>query len=647
MTFNLILPEIGHFLLIMALFIAFWMGIAPFVSKVREKHPIVLPATLFILILIAFAILTFCFLSDNFSVKYVAENSSINLPWWYKICAVWGAHEGSILLWILVLSGWTLAVTVFNRWYQLPENMLIRTLSVLGWIAVGFLLFLLLTSNPFARLLPNIPSNGQDLNPLLQDIGFLFHPPILYMGYVGLSVPFALAIASLWLGEWNTKWAGWARVWTLSAWCFLTIGITLGSWWAYRELGWGGFWFWDPVENASFMPWLSATALLHSLFVTEKRQTFKAWTTFLAIISFVLSLLGTFLVRSGILTSVHAFASDPSRGLFMLIFLFIVVLIAMILFSWRIHRLQKTIHYAFLSRETFLMFNNILLFTIMLTILLGTLYPLIMQVCHWGKLSVGAPYFNTVFSLLMLPVLFLMALGPLTPWQSFKTFNADQSQDFSHTIQLVFCLSLILGLLLPWLFLGNIHPAAAIGIFLSLWIIIATGIMHWKKRHWGVFFSHLGMGVALAGIVVSSSYSLERTLIMSEKDVATLGPYLITFQSLKTLQGPNYSGLISTFTIQKTETQKLISTIHPEKRYYPIQKTVMTEAAIDPGIFRDIYIALGDQVQNNDHDWVIRMYYKPLVRWIWAGGFLILLGGLCAIKKRFEKLARARSNMLK
>ena len=627
------LPELGHLALIIALIISACLGLLPFFEKFIDASALANHFTsrlakrwtfgLFFLTAIAYLTLTQAFLTDDFSVLYVASNSSISLPWWYKLCAVWGAHEGSILLWVSVLSTWMVAVALFNK--NLPPIITTRVLAILSWIAFGFLLFILTTSDPFQRLLSEIPTNGRDLNPLLQDIGFLFHPPVLYMGYVGFSVPFALALAALWSGRLDAKWAAWSRPWTLIAWCFLTMGITLGSWWAYRELGWGGWWFWDPVENASFMPWLVGTALLHSLLVTQKRNAFKAWTALLAIVAFSLSLLGTFLVRSGVLTSVHAFAVDPSRGLFMLIFLLVVMLIALTLYIWRAsslhtNHLRSGEGFSLLSRETFLMLNNVMLACIMFTILLGTLYPLLIEALNMGKLSVGAPYFNKVFSALMIPLLFLMGLGPLSFWQSMPLSALTERTRYA------FLFSLTLGLLLPWLLFKTFHAGAALGIFLSLWIIISSTITQYRKPHWGMFFAHVGVAISLAGIVVSSSYSIERTLLMSPGSHAKIGGYTIVFEKIKPLNGPNYEGIRGVFTVESKG--KEIAQIKPEKRYYPIQQTVMTDAAIDAGIFRDIYIALGEKVKSST--WIVRVYYKPLIRWIWAGGFLILLGGICA-----------------
>lgn len=627
---RLVLPELGNFFLILALMVSVGIGLMPFFGG-KEKLTRRWTYGLLVFIALAYLILTFAFLTDNFSVTYVASNSSISLPWWYKFCAVWGGHEGSILLWVAVLAAWMSAVALLSR--NLPDRITVRVLSVLGWISCGFLLFILFTSNPFERLLPNIPTNGQDLNPLLQDIGFLLHPPVLYMGYVGFSVPFAMAIAALWSNRWDTDWAAWSRPWTLVAWCFLTIGITLGSWWAYRELGWGGWWFWDPVENASLMPWIVGTALLHSLLVTQKRNTFKAWTTLLAIIAFSLSLLGTFLVRSGVLTSVHAFAVDPSRGLFMLIFLMLVMSIALVLYGWRASHLKSNEGFSLLSRETFLMLNNVMLIAIMLTILLGTLYPLFIQALHLGKLSVGAPYFNQVFSLLMLPVLFIMGLGPLTYWKS-MIFT-----DLMDRTKLAFLFSLVMGLLLPWLVFETFFPSTALGLFLSLWIIIATIISCRKKMHWGMFFAHIGIAISLAGIVVSSTYSVERNVIMSVGDSVNLNQYTVVFEKIIPLNGPNYEGITGLFDV--TKNQEHIGLIRPEKRYYPVQKSVMTDAGIDATVFRDIYVALGEGFNHKGKQtWGVRLYYKPLIRWIWAGGFLILLGGILAAITQIRKYTR-------
>ena len=632
----LFLPEFGNFALIMAMLLSVGIGLLPwFKNTVSISRRCVYLLTL--LILTAFGILAVGFLQNNFSVLYISSTSSLTLPWFYKLCAVWGGHEGSILLWVCVLSIWMSAVALFSK--KLPDIIIIRVLAILAWIAFGFLLFILLTSNPFDRILTQIPTDGRDLNPLLQDIGFLFHPPVLYMGYVGFSVPFALAMAALWSGRWDADWAKWSRPWTLAAWCFLTMGITLGSWWAYRELGWGGWWFWDPVENASFMPWIVGTALLHSLIVTQKRNTFKAWTALLAIIAFSLSLLGTFLVRSGVLTSVHAFAVDPSRGLFMLIFLFLVTGIALIVYAWRATSLRSGESFSLLSRETLLMLNNVMLASIMLTILLGTLYPLFIEALNLGKLSVGAPYFNIVFSVLMLPVLFLMGLGPLTYWKNM------QISDLVDRTKLALLLALVVGLLLPWLMFQTFHPGAALGIFLALWIAITSIISHIRKRHWGMFFAHVGIAVSLAGIVVSSSYSIERNILMSVGDSVKLSHYNIVFKNVKALKGPNYEGIKGVFDVQYHK--KTIAEIIPEKRYYSIQKSVMTDAGIEAGFFRDIYIALGESVkQEGQQAWVVRMYYKPLIRWIWAGGFLIILGGFLAAFNAFPRNRNTQNKKL-
>jgi len=628
------LPEYGHLFLIIALLLAAGIGFLPALPNAMRPAVISRFWTFLLLVLCssAYIFLTIAFLSSDFSVLYAAENSSLNLPWWYKICAVWGGHEGSILLWIVVLCVWMTAVALFSR--HLPEDILVKILAVLGWIAFGFLLFLLATSNPFERLLPDIPANGRDLNPLLQDIGFLFHPPVLYMGYVGFSVPFALSAAALWCGRWDADWAAWSRPWALAAWCFLTTGITLGSWWAYRELGWGGWWFWDPVENASFMPWILGTALIHSLVVTQKRNTFKAWTALLSIGAFSLSLLGTFLVRSGILTSVHAFAVDPKRGLFMLVFLLLVMGISLTVYAWRAAYLRSDESASLLSRETFLMLNNVMLASIMLTILLGTLYPLIIEVLGLGKLSVGAPYFNTVFSLLMLPVLFIMGLGPLTFWKSMPLSTLEERT------RLALLLGLTLGLLLPWLIFKTFHWAAALGVFLAVWIFITTCFSMKYKRHWGMFFAHCGIAACLVGITISSSYSIEKNVLMSIADQVNLGPYSLLFKRLDTIKGPNYSGIAGVFELK--DKGKPIGEIRPEKRYYPIQRTVMTDAAINANLFRDIYIAIGESVKQKHHSeaWMVRLYYKPMIRWIWGGGFLILLGGIIACLQQWRFLRR-------
>ncbi len=632
------LPEIGHFALILAFCFALAQAIIPFVGSYRNAifsiqlaKPLAHGQLLFILISIA--CLLYAFMSNDFSVQYVAENSNTDLPLPYKIAALWGAHEGSILLWIAILSLWTNAVAFFSR--AIPLVFLARILSLLGILSAGFLLFLLTTSNPFVRFLPNIPAQGVDLNPLLQDPGLAIHPPMLYMGYVGFAVVFAFAVVALLNGRLDATWARWMRPWTIAAWSFLTAGITLGSWWAYRELGWGGWWFWDPVENAAFLPWLMGTALMHSLIVAEKRSLFKSWTILLAIATFSLSLLGTFLVRSGVLISVHAFASDPSRGAFLLQFLVIVIGAALLLYAVRAPGIRGGSYFSLLSRETFLLINNVLLVIIMATILLGTLYPLILDALNLGKISVGPPYFNAVFIPLMIPLLVLMGIGPLSYWREMTMLMLIKR------LWLPFIGAILLTVILLYVSTGKLPGAVAMGILLATWIMVSTlqllidQLIKRKNisfvRHiLGMFLAHLGVAVCVIGITLTSYYKVERDIKMSIGDTLPVGPYHFQFISVNNLQGANYQGVDAVFTVAKTN--KIISVLHAEKRIYTAQQTALTEAAIDAGVFRDLYIALGEPLSNNT--WSVRIYYKPFVRWIWFGGILMVLGGIAAITNK-------------
>ena len=586
----------------------------------------------FAFVAIAYCCLTLCFLQDDFTVIYVLTNSSISLPWFYKLCAVWGGHEGSMLLWVAILSLWMLAVTFFSR--ELADAMRVRVLVVLGALSFGFILFLLATSNPFLRQFNLLDSQGRDLNPLLQDPGFLFHPPMLYMGYVGFSVAFSFAIAALWIGRVESSWAKWTRPWTLAAWCCLTAGITLGSWWAYRELGWGGWWFWDPVENASFMPWLVGTALLHSLAVCEQRQQFTAWTLLLAISAFSLSLVGTFLVRSGVLTSVHAFAVDPERGLYILIFLLVVIGGSLLLFATRAHSLQRRNNPDPISRESALLLNNVFLVVAMLTVLMGTVYPLLIDGLGLGKLSVGAPYFNAVFIPLMIPVLLVMGIGVHLNWQR------DNLKKALTKLNLVMLLSLLLPVLLVIGFGEHLNSAVLLGLTLACWVLLSTckalvirirqrGIRTIGRAYLGMVMAHCGVAVTVIGITVSSNYGIQDDVKLAPGTSAMLAGYRVEFVSEGELVGANYHGTRARFRISRNQHH---AEIFPEKRIYNVGQMVMTDSAIDVTPFRDLYIALGEPL--DDDAWSVRLYYKPFVRWIWGGGFLILVGGILALADR-------------
>jgi cytochrome c-type biogenesis protein CcmF len=631
------IAEIGLFSLILALLFASLLAVIPALGLVRNKVDWVAAAPLyasgqFVFVAFAYCCLTVCFLRDDFSVIYVLTNSSISLPWFYKLCAVWGGHEGSMLLWVVILSLWMLAVSFLSS--TLDSAMRARVLVVLGWLSIGFILFLISTSNPFARQFQLLQTEGRDLNPLLQDPGFLFHPPMLYMGYVGFSVAFAFAIAALWVGRIETSWAKWTRPWTLAAWCCLTAGITLGSWWAYRELGWGGWWFWDPVENASFMPWLVGTALLHSLAVSEQRRQFKAWTLLLAITAFSLSLVGTFLVRSGVLTSVHAFAVDPQRGLYILCFLLVVIGGSLILFALRAQTLQCHDNPLLLSRASALLLNNVFLAVAMLTVLMGTVYPLLIDGLGLGKLSVGAPYFNSVFVPLMIPLIILMGIGIHLNWQG------DSWRKLFAKLRLIFLVSLLLPLGLEFALAEHVDGYALLGLILAFWVVLSTvkliyirskqrGLRNLGQAFWGMVLAHSGVAATVIGIAISSCYGLQDDVKMAPGESITLAGYTIKFLRESSLEGVNYRGTQAHFSIRY---KNKVTVIRPEKRIYNIGQMAMTEAAIDVDLFRDIYVALGEPL--DDKAWLVRVYYKPFVRWIWGGGGMILAGGLLALADR-------------
>ncbi|KTD31924.1 heme lyase CcmF/NrfE family subunit [Legionella israelensis] len=630
--------EVGLFSLILALMFAVLLVSVPLIGLHRGKADWINASSLYVIGLffftgLAYCSLTFCFLTDDFSVNYVLANSSISLPWFYKLCAVWGGHEGSMLLWVVILSFWILLANFCS--FSLDIAIRIRVLVVLGWLSIGFLLFLLLTSNPFLRQFVTLNAQGRDLNPLLQDPGFLFHPPMLYMGYVGFSIAFAFAIAALWTGKIEASWAKWTRPWTLAAWCCLTAGITLGSWWAYRELGWGGWWFWDPVENASFMPWLTGTALIHSLAVTEQRQQFKAWTMLLAIAAFSLSLIGTFLVRSGVLTSVHAFAVDPQRGLFILAFLLVVIGGSLLLFTLRAQSLQTVEKPAFVSRESALLLNNVFLVVMMLTILMGTVYPLVVDGLGLGKLSVGAPYFNAVFVPLMVPMLLVMGLGVNLRWKK------DRLQRLAVELNWVAFFSLLIPVMLLWLTSASFNSSVLLGLILAAWIVLTTlkavysriqqrgGLSSISQAYWGMVIAHCGVAVTVIGIAVSTGYGVQQDVVIAPGGDVQLQDYTLKFEQQKELIGPNYTGTEAVFRVNYKNRYKWI---YPQKRIYTVGQMPMTESAIDVNPFRDIYVALGEPV--GEESWSVRIYYKPFVRWIWGGGFLILAGGFLAFADR-------------
>ena len=614
------IPELGQFALVLALILALMQGTLPLVGAARGESSwmnLARPAAQgqFVFIAIAFGCLTYAFVVNDFSVLYVASNSNSALPLQYRIAAVWGGHEGSLLLWVLMLSLWTMAVSVFSS--HLPDDIVARVLGVLGLISVGFLSFMLFTSNPFDRLLP-AAMDGRDLNPLLQDPGMVFHPPMLYMGYVGFSVAFAFAISALLSGRLDATWARWSRPWTTTAWLFLTLGIALGSWWAYYELGWGGWWFWDPVENASFMPWLVGTALIHSLAVTEKRGAFKSWTVLLAIFAFALSLLGTFLVRSGVLTSVHAFATDPKRGVFILAFLAIVIGGSLTLFAWRAHRIGLGGRFEVVSRESFLLSNNVLLVVAAGSVFLGTLYPLFIDALGLGKLSVGPPYFESVFVPLMAPALFLMGVGPMARW---KQANLPE---LAVRLKWAFVVAVAGALLLP-LTMGKWTALASFGLLLALWIVASSAttllarlkqspsigvgakLRAQSRSYYGMLLAHAGVAVFVVGVTMVKSYEAEKDVRMAIGDTVELGGYAFRFDALNDMKGPNYVAARGTFTV--TRGASPVGIMYPEKRIYNVQKNAMTEAAINTGFTRDLYVSLGEPV--GDKAWVCGCKSSP------------------------------------
>ncbi len=650
------IPELGQFALVLALLLALAQGTLPLAGAVRGNASwmrLARPAAQgqFVFIAIAFGCLTYAFVQNDFSVLYVASNSNSALPLQYRIAGVWGGHEGSLLLWVLMLSLWTMAVSVFSN--HLPQDIIARVLGVLGLISVGFLSFMLFTSNPFERLLP-AAMDGRDLNPLLQDFGMVIHPPMLYMGYVGFSVAFAFAIAALLSGRLDATWARWSRPWTTTAWLFLTLGIALGSWWAYYELGWGGWWFWDPVENASFMPWLVGTALIHSLAVTEKRGSFKSWTVLLAILAFALSLLGTFLVRSGVLTSVHAFAVDPKRGIYILAFLTVVIGGSLGLFAWRAHKVGLGGHFEVVSRESFLLTNNVLLVVAAGSVLLGTLYPLFIDALGMGKLSVGTPYFEAVFVPLMAPALFLMGVGPLARWKQ------AHLPELATRLKWAFAVAVVGGLLLP-LTMGQWTPLASFGLLLALWIVTSSVTTLWSRlrqlpgtsvvaklrtqtrSYYGMLLAHIGVAVFVVGVTMVKSYEAEKDVRLAVGETVELGGYAFKFDALSDVKGPNYVAARGTLSVTRNSAQ--VAILHPEKRIYHVQKSPMTEAAIHSALTRDLYVSLGERI--DDKAWVIRVQVKPFVNWIWGGCVLMALGGVLAVlDRRYRLAARSRTQIV-
>lgn len=642
--------ELGHFLLMTGLVIALLQALLPTFGVLRrqllwQQLAPSLAMAQFLALLGSLLCLAIAFLNNDFSLTYVAGHSNSLLPWYYQLSAVWGGHEGSLLLWVTILAGWCAAVAVFSG--GLPLDMRARVLAILGAVQVGMLSFVVFTSSPFESSLPMLPVDGQDLNPLLQDFGLIVHPPTLYMGYVGMAVPFAFAMAALWAGRLDSAWTRWSRPWTLAAWGFLTVGIGLGSWWAYYELGWGGWWFWDPVENASFMPWLAATALIHSLAVCEKRGVFKAWTVMLAILAFALSLLGTFLVRSGVITSVHSFAADPTRGLFVLTILGLVIGFGLLMFALRGWRLTAESRYALWSRETLLVINNVILLVATSVVLIGTLYPLIADAFKLGTVSVGAPYFNTLFAPLTWLLLVFMAVAPLTQWKA-------QHKPIYGALLKMAVTSLLAGVGLSVWLTGQTDWMVLLTSVLCLWVLgflaydivqktrnASTrwqGLRRLKPSYWGMQVAHFGLLMMIMGVSLTSHLSIERDLALAPKQSVQLKDYRFRFDQIKQVRGANYDSTKAVVTVFKHDRQ--IATLYPEKRLYVVQRQPMTEVGIHGNFWRDLYVALGEPLDANQPEgaWAVRVYYKPFVRWIWLGALLMAFGALLSMFDRRYRL---------
>ena len=638
--------ELGQISLMAALLTAFVLGIVPMIGTYTGNKRFIAVSTSAsliqcLLLIISFGILTSAFVVQDFSVEYVARHSNSLLPMHYRFSAVWSAHEGSLLLWELILAMWIAAVALFSK--RLPEVFRARVLAVLGWISVGFLLFILLTSNPFGRLIPSAVE-GLDLNPLLQDFGLIIHPPLLYMGYVGFSVAFAFAVAALLGGEVSRDWVRWSRPWTLVAWAFLTIGIALGSWWAYYELGWGGYWFWDPVENASFMPWLVGTALIHSQAVTEKRGAFGNWTLLLALSAFSLSLLGTFLVRSGVLTSVHAFASDPTRGIFILIYLALVVGGSLTLYAARAPKMIQGGGFAGLSRETFLLVNNLVFTVIAPMELTGTLYPLLNDALGACKISDGPPYFGLLFTWLLIHMVLALPIGIYSRWQQ------DTCNWLAGMLLWPLIASLLVGTVV-WVMQPAIGFVAAAGVTGGAWVILGSlfyvgQFLHRKNSFkipgsvLAMTLAHVGLGVFLVGLSLTSTLSTEKHLRMEAGDKYQMAGYTFEFLGTKIVRGPNYTANEGEFIITRGDRE--VTRLYPQKREYAQPGNMMTEAAIDPGFTRDLYVSLGEPLDQSGRAWAVRVYHKPFIRWIWLGAIFMLSGGMLAAgNKRYRRKMRA------
>lgn len=645
--------EAGQLALTFAFALSVLLALVPLYGSFRANEPMLLMAkplaiAQFVTCLLAMLALIYAFRSSDFSVINVAQNSSSTLPWYYQITASFGSHEGSMLLWVLMLAGWTALVAVFSK--ALPLLLQGRILAILGLINAGFIAFSLFMSNPFERSLPFFPVEGRDLNPLLQDFGMILHPPTLYMGYVGFAVAFAFAIAALMSGRFDSVWARWVRPWALSAWLFLTLGIMLGSWWAYNELGWGGWWFWDPVENASFMPWLAGTALIHSLAVTEKRGTFKSWTVLLALAAFALSLVGAFLVRSGVLVSVHSFATDPGRGLYLLVFLLLVIGGSLLLYGSRMHAVRSQARYKLFSREMLLWGNNIFLLTACFIVFLGTLFPLFHKELGLGSVSIGAPFFDQMFYYLSIPFALLLGLGPWVRWKQ------QQLTSLLSPLALIAVAALVLALGVMATMQSIQANLALMGLLLGAWVgmsalaevmqrarqfgAVKQGLTKLNASHYGMTLAHIGFAVLVIGVAMTKTYTEERDVRMQPGDTVELAGYQFTLTEVYALNGPNYGGQAAELDVRKDG--RYVTHLHAEKRFYRIQRTIMTEAAVHARLSRDLYVSLGEELPDNA--WALRVQVKPFVRWIWLGGLLMTIGALISLAdKRYRRKAPAQA----
>ena len=653
----MLITELGYFALISALVIAILQVILPAVGVFKHQPAWQRLAGSFAIAQFlatgtSFLCLMYGFYANDFTLIYVANQSNSLLPWYYRLSATWGGHEGSLLLWVTILATWGAAVAVFSR--SLPLAMRARVLVVISFVQMMMLSMVIFVSSPFNRSLPSIPVDGKDLNPLLQDPGLIFHPPMLYMGYVGAVVPFAFAMAALWAGRLDAVWTRWSRPWTLAAWCCLTLGIVFGSMWAYNELGWGGWWFWDPVENASFMPWLGGVALLHSLAVTEKRGVFKAWTIMLAIFSFALSLLGTFLVRSGVITSVHSFAADPTRGLFILVILGVVIGGGLAMFAWRGWRLTQESHYQLKSRETLLVINNIIILVATIVVVIGTLYPMLADALKLGQVSVGAPYFNALFVPLTWLLLLFLAIGPVSRWKK------DTRPLLGTGLAILASCFVLAGVLSYFLVSSiniNIFMSAALCLWVLVWMVIdikdktrnarslGAGLKRLHMGYWGMQLAHLGILLSVMGIAITTSLSIEKDIAMQKNQSVEVQGYQFTMDELKKIRGANFDATQAVVSVRKNN--QVVATLYPEKRHYVVSQMPMTEASIQYNPLRDIYMAMGEPilgVNQSEADatkWAVRIYIKPGVRWVWWGGFVLALGAILSMfDKRYRKLPR-------